>query len=190
MKILKTIGLALAAAGALSLPVQATSITGNIKMGGTVTLNNMSLGSATAATSFDSVVVGGTPTGSFVGTDGNAVTWVGFAFGSSADVSPLWTFTDPDNLWTYSFSLDNNFIVSQDNFFLSLRGTGTLDIVGAGDPYDATAGTWSFTITNDTGEASPNFEFTFANSQTAVIPDGGATAMLLGVGLLGLGALR
>ena len=32
-------------------------------------------------------------------------------------------------------------------------------------------------------------KFTFANSQTA-IPDGGATIALLGVGLLGLGALR
>jgi hypothetical protein len=195
MKTLTKLTLALAIAGASTLSVHAIAITGNIKMGGTVNLDSTLLGSATAATGFSNVTVEGTPTGSFVGTDLSAgsqttVNWAGFAFNSGTDVA-LWSFTDADNGWTYSFALDNNVVATQTNYGLLLLGNGTLDIVGAGDPYTATAGTWSFTITHDTGAASPNFEFAFGNSQTAAgVPDGGATAILLGVGLLGLGALR
>ena len=179
----------LLATGALVLGLQqaqAAQITGSIDMSGTATLDNVSLGSATKATSFSAVTVGGTPTGSFTGTSGNSASWNAFTFGSSADVTPLWTFTDAGTGWTYTFDLDSNTIVSQDNFFLNLRGSGVLDITGAGSPYVPTTGAWSFTISNSTGGDHANFQFTFANSQTAV-PDGGATALLLGLGFLGLG---
>jgi hypothetical protein len=189
MKTLKVLSLVLAVAGALTQPVQAIMINGSIDMSGTATLNNNLLGSATAATAFSAVTVGGTPTGAFSGTVGDSATWSAFSWPSSTTVAPLWVFTDAGTGWTYSFNLDNVAVKSQDNEFLNLTGNGVLSIIGAGSPYDSTTGAWSFTISNPGGGAHANFDFTFANSQTAV-PDGGATIALLGVGLLGLGALR
>jgi len=189
MKTIKTLFLAVSVAGALTRPTHAIPITGSVDMGGTATLNNTQLGSATAATSFTSVTVGGVPTGAYTGTFHDSVSWSGFSWPSSATVAPLWTFVDAGTGWTYSFTLKNVSVKSQDNTFLNLLGSGLLDITGTGSPYDETSGAWSFTISNPDGGAHANFAFTFANSQTAV-PDGGATAMLLGVGLLGLGAIR
>ncbi|HEY6226601.1 MAG TPA: VPDSG-CTERM sorting domain-containing protein [Verrucomicrobiae bacterium] len=192
MKTLKALSLTIALASALTAPVQAIMINGSIDMSGTATLNNTLLGSASAATGFSAVTVGGTPTGSFTGTFGDAVTWSAFSWPSSTTVAPLWVFTDAGTGWTYSFNLDNVTVKSQDNEFLNLKGNGVLSITGDllhPSPYDSTTGAWSFTISNPGGGAHSNFDFTFANSQTAV-PDGGATIALLGVGLLGLGALR
>ena len=190
MKTLKALSLAIAVAGALTIPVQATMINGVIDMSGSATLDSTLLGSATKATAFSAVTVGGTSNGSFTGTGGDAVTWSAFGWNpSTTPVAPLWTFTDAGTGWTYSFELDNINVVSQDNFFLNLRGNGILSITGAGSPYTDTTGTWSFTISESSGGPHTDFKFTFANSQTA-IPDGGATIALLGVGLLGLGALR
>jgi hypothetical protein len=189
MKTLKALSLALALAGALTQPVQAIMIDGSVDMSGTATLNNTLLGSATAATSFSGVTVGGVPTGAFTGTAGDSVTWSPFGWNPATTPVALWSFVDGGTGWTYKFRLDNVTVDSQSNTFLNLLGDGVLSITGAGSPYSDTTGSWSFTISNPTGGAHANFAFTFANSQTAV-PDGGATIALLGVGLLGLGALR
>ena len=53
--------------------LQAIPITGSIDMNGTVTLNNTSLGMATAAASFSNVEVGGIPTGSYTGVPVNTL---------------------------------------------------------------------------------------------------------------------
>ncbi len=167
---------------------QAVPISGEIDMSGTATLNSVNLGSASAATSLSGVTVGGTPTGSYVGTFGDAVSWVGFTWpGGSA--SPLWTFTDTTTTDTYSFALASDSVASQSSTFLNLLGTGTLSISGPGS-FTPTSGTWSFTISNPSGGAHANFNFTFANSQVAVTPDGGATVMLLGGALSALALLR
>jgi hypothetical protein len=189
MKTLKVLSLAFATASALTLSVHAVSITGNIQMSGTATLDNTALGSASAASGFTAVTVAGTPTGSFTGTGGDSVTWTGFNWPSSTTVPLLWSFSDVGTGATYSFDLNNVHVVAQDNFFLNLRGEGVLRITGGTTSYDDTTGSWSFTVTNDTGTTHDNFQFGFSNSQTAV-PDGGATIALLGVGLLGLGTLR
>ena len=175
----------------LASAVQAVPITGSVDMSGTATLNNISLGSATAATSLSAVTVGGTPTGSFTGTAGDSVSWSGFAF-SGGSASPLWTYTDAGTGYTYKFNLTSDSIVTQNNSFLNLMGSGTLFITGSGSPYDVggTAGSWSFTISNAGGGAHQNFLFTFANSQTATAPDGGSTVMLLGAALSAFGLLR
>jgi len=163
---------------------QATPITGEVDMSGTVTLNNIFLGSASAATAFSAVTVGGIPTGSFVGTAGDSVTWHAFSWpGGSA--SPLWSYTDVGTGDTYSFALSTDSIVSQSNTFLNLLGAGTLSISGPGG-YTPTTGTWSFTISNPDGSSHANFAFTFANSQTSV-PDGGSTAAMLGLALSAIG---
>jgi hypothetical protein len=155
-------------------------------MSGTAVLNSMLLGSATAATSVSSVTVGGIPTGSFAGTAGSSVTWVGFSWPSIIPVTPLWTFTSGGS--TYSFDLNSVTVDSQDNNFLNLNGVGTLKKIGVGAA-DPTTGQWSFTISNPGGGGHANFAFTFANSQTSV-PEGGSALALLGLGLIGLGALR
>ncbi|HEY9509145.1 MAG TPA: VPDSG-CTERM sorting domain-containing protein [Verrucomicrobiae bacterium] len=170
--------------------VQATQITGSVDMSGTAILNNTLLGSATAANSFTGVSVGGIPTGSYVGTAGNSVTWNAFSWPSAVSVSPLWSFTDAGTGYTYSFTLSSVHAAGQDNTFLNLLGTGTLSITGVGSPYEDTTGSWSFTISNPTGTSHQNFAFTFANSQTAAVPDGGTTVMLLGAGLSCLGLIR
>jgi VPDSG-CTERM motif len=172
--------------------VQAIPIAGEIDMSGTANLNSTLLGSATKASSFGAVSVGGVPTGSYVGTLGDSVNWNGFGWNpATTPVNPLWSFTDAGTGFTYSFNLATVGVVSQDNSFLNLLGTGTLTITGAGSPYDTTDGQWSFTISNPGGGAHANFSFTFANSQTgAGVPDGGMTVILLGTALAGLGLLR
>jgi hypothetical protein len=158
-------------------------------MSGSVLLDSASLGSANAALAFGPTLVGGIPTGSYAGTFGTPVSWTGFDWDTPVlPGGPLWTFTS--GLWTYNFVLSSVSVASQNNSFLNLLGSGTLDIVGLGDPYDPTPGYWSFTISNPGGGDHANFAFTFANAQTAAVPDGGATAMLLGVGLVAFGALR
>jgi hypothetical protein len=169
---------------------RAVPITGEVDMSGTAFLNNTNLGSATAATGFSGVTVGGIPTGSFAGTAGDSVTWN--AFGWNPFVAPvpnLWSFTDAGTGGTYTFDLSSAHVVTQTNFFLNLTGHGTLTITGTATSYNPTSGVWSFTISNPTGGPHANFAFTFANSQTAV-PDGGSAVALLGVALAGIEILR
>ena len=145
-------------------------------------LNNTLLGSATSVAFFTGVTVGGSPTGAFTGTVGSSVTWSGFSWPSNVLVAPLWTFVSGAN--TYSFDLANVSISSQSNSFLNLEGFGTLHVTG----FDDTPGSWSFTISNPGGGAHANFDFTFANSQTATgaVPDGGSAVALLGIALVGI----
>jgi hypothetical protein len=189
MKMTKTLALI----GALASGISATAIpiTGSIDMSGSVLLDNAFLGSADAALAFGPSTVGGIPTGAYAGTFGDSVAWTPFGWDpSTAPVLPLWSFFDGGTGWTYSFSLTSVSVAFQSNSFLNLLGSGVLDITG-GDPFDPTPGDWSFTISNPGGGKHANFAFTFANSQTAAeVPDGGATAMLLGVGLVAIGALR
>jgi VPDSG-CTERM motif len=168
------------------IAVQAIPITGSIDMSGTANnLNNTLLGSATSVAFFTGVTVGGAPTGTFAGTVGSSVTWSGFSWPSNALVAPLWTFVS--GATTYSFDLANVTVFSQSNSFLNLMGSGTLHVTG----FDDTPGSWSFTISNPTGGAHANFDFTFANSQTATgVPDGGTTVALMGIAFVGLEGLR
>jgi hypothetical protein len=187
---MKNTWLILGAAMALAaVSVQATPITGEIDMSGTATLNSINLGTATGATSFSGVSVGGGPTGAFAGTTGATVSWNAFTWpGGSAN--PLWTFTLAG--LTYTFALSSDSVVAQSSTFLNLLGVGTLSITGAGSTYTPTTADWSFTISNPTGGNHANFDFTFANSQTGAgtVPDGAATAMLLGTALSALALLR
>jgi hypothetical protein len=162
-------------------------ITGSIDMSGTANnLNNTLLGSATSVAFFTAVTVGGSPTGTFAGTAGSSVTWHGFSWPSNVLVAPLWTFVS--GATTYSFDLANVSVFSQSNSFLNLMGSGTFHVTG----FDDTPGLWSFTISNPGGGAHANFDFTFANSQTATggVPDGGMTVALLGLALVGVEVLR
>jgi len=176
--------------GLFCTSVQAIPITGSIDMSGTATLDSTLLGSADAATGFSGVSVGGLPTGAFAGTAGSSVTWSAFNWDVPTLPPTLWSFVSGGR--TYSFVLSAVSVFTQNNFFLNLMGSGTLSITGVGPSYEDTTGFWSFTISNPTGGAHANFEFTFANSQTAVpsVPDGGLTLALLGFALIGAEGLR
>jgi len=118
--------------------VQAIPITGSVDMSGTATLDNPLLGSATQATAFTGVTVGGTPTGSYVGTAGSIVTWNAFGWTPpSTPVGSLWSFVSGG--LTYSFHLSTVSVAGQSDSFLNLLGTGTLSI--SGGSYTDTQGT-------------------------------------------------
>ena len=128
------------------------AIGGDMQMSGTALLNNALSGSATKALAFAHVVVGGTATGPFAGTDGDSVTWSGFVWNPpTIPIVPLWTFTDAGTGYTYSFNLESISVATQNNFLLNLIGKGTLAITGAGSPYNSTPANWSFTIKNPDG---------------------------------------
>jgi hypothetical protein len=175
-----------AASVVLSGAVQAIPISGTIDMVGVATLDNPDLGLATrvTATSFVAVTPG-TTQGAYLGTDFDSVTFSAFGWNpASTPVNPLWIFTDSGTGFTYKFSLASVSVAHQDSTFLNLTGVGTAEITGSGSPYDATTGTWSFTITHQ--GTSPTAKFGFVSSNTSV-PDSGMTLLLLGMGLAGLG---
>ena len=181
----KILAFACAVVSMAATSLQALPVTGTVDMSGTAILDNTLLGSANGVTSFGVVTVGGIPDGTFTGTAGAAVTWNPFNWNpANTPIIPLWTYTV--GLTTYSFDLTTVSVDDQDNQFLNLLGTGVLHATG----YTDTAGTWSFTISNPTGGAHANFAFTFANSQTASVPDGGMTVAMLGLALSGLGLVR
>jgi len=185
-------------AGAVALTAFSTAqatpigITGEVDMNGTVTLNVGDLSTAVAALGFSGVQVGaqaGNATGSFAGTANDNVTWHAFAF-SGGSANPLWTYSDAGTGWTYSFQLLNDAVTLQNSINLNISGTGILSITGGSSNFAPTTGSWAFSINNSGGQTHPDFNFTFANSQTAVVPDGGATVMLLGAALSALGLFR
>jgi hypothetical protein len=63
-----------------------------------------------------------------------------------------------------------------------LSGSGTLYI--SGGTYDPTPGTWVLSANNSGGSIN------FFSSDTTAVPDNGATVMLLGASLVGLGVAR
>ena len=169
----------------LAATVQAVQITGTVRMSGDVTLDTTSLATANNATAFAAVTVVGSPTGSFAGTGGAVVTWKPFGWNpSTAPVPTLWTYISG---LTYSFDLGTiTGFTRTDATLLFVQGTGTVRITG----FDPTAANWTFTITDSSAGTAGDFVFGFADSNTAVVPDGGATVMLLGAALSGLALIR
>jgi hypothetical protein len=180
MKILKSLIVAgvIAASGSSAFAI---SISGEISMSGGATANNTDLTAATAISSFGVVTVTpGSTAGAYAGTDGSLVTYTPFTFTPfSGPISPLWTFTSGGV--TYSFDLLS---VSKDPGAtansLTLHGSGMARI--SGGVYEDTPGEWVFTINRGTS--------LFSFSSSTAVPDGGATAMLVGLGLLGMGCMR
>lgn len=116
---------------------------------------------------------------------------VSFADGSYASVDPVGTavsysnftyspFVGPTTIWrinsTTYFVLNAITLVAETpGVGLVLQGSGTAFLTG----YDPTDGTWSFSASK-TGT-----RFAYSSTDTSV-PDGGTTAALLGVSLLGI----
>jgi hypothetical protein len=190
-----------AAITAITTSVQAVQVTGTIQITGDVTLNTMSLLTATTATFVgapDGDVVSGTLAYAAVpvGTD---VDFNNFTFAATGPqvVAPLWSFTSGG--LTYTFNLANITSITRSTPVpgtdtLGLTGLGTVNITGAGSPYELTNANWSFNLTDTSAGGNTTFVFAFNNSNTATpsttVPDGGLSVILLGAAMTGLALLR
>jgi hypothetical protein len=180
-------GIAIASALTANL-AKANLIYGDIAFtGGTVTYpGTQKMSNATGFKAIVGATVQGTSTGSYSAvTAGTAVTFKPFSF-TAASVTPLWTFNFGG--LTYSFDATSVTLVSQSKEFITLDGNGWADITkigGASDGYTATAGTWSFVVTAQ-GKSSATWA---AATDIPQVPDTGATALLIGLGLSGVGLM-
>ncbi|MEO6003285.1 MAG: hypothetical protein ABIZ04_02930 [Opitutus sp.] len=150
-------------------------INGAITFAGDLTLNNANFAAATGVASFSNTVVNNAD-GSFVPwvTSGDAVNFTApWSFNSGA-VSPFWTVDG------FTFNLTGSFVTFHDGDSISVKGTGWV----LGNGFETTAGTWNFSTQN----IAANGKFSFSASSKAV-PDNGTTALLLGVGLIGMSFL-
>ena len=172
---------------------EAVPITGELNMGGVASLNNSQLEFASGATSFSGVKANAASDGVFTdaGIGRAAITMNPFNWNpSSAPITPLWEFTYGGI--EFHFNLDSLTVVSQTANFLNLSGEGTI----YSSAYESATGSWSFTISDSDGlgAGTGNFKFGFQSSSTAAVPtqvpDGGATAMLVGLTFLGFAGIR
>lgn len=171
-----TLGSGLFLALALSAtPSKAAAVNGSINFDGEATTNTGSLATATAFSSITGTFVDpGTQTGTFASVpDYTTVSFTPFSF-SAGGVTPLWTFTIGNV--TYSFDATSIVVETQNSTFLNIEGSGVAYVTGD----TAAVGHWSIT---DTGNG-PNFTFGEGTS----VPDSGATAALLALGVVALGA--
>ena len=116
-------------------------------------------------------------TGDFAAFIGSAATYADFTYSPLAVVNPIWTLVAGG----LSFDLASITFISEAGTGLVLNGTGTIHSA----LHDDTPGTWSFSADTANGGL-----FTFSSQTAAQVPDGGATAMLLGLGVLGMATLR
>jgi hypothetical protein len=187
---------------AITANAYAVQVTGTIQIDGDVTFNTTDLLTATQATfpgAPDGSVTSGTLAYSAAGVQGSAVNFSNFNFAATGPqvVSPLWTFTNLTNNWTYTFNLATitdiiRSTLGNGSDVLTIGGMGTVNITGAGSPYELTNANWSFNVTDSSGGQNGTFLFAFNDSNTATsrIPDGGMTVLLLGAALSLLGVLR
>ena len=178
---MKTIRIICAAATGLFLCggfANAVPINGEISFAGTYTPNNSDLTVATAIAFGTTITTTGT--GDFAPVPlGTAVTMTSpLVFDPpTVPVIPFWVIA------AFGFNFDLltlTEVPGTTSSTLTLRGTGTVDGPGLLTP---SSGEWVATF-NTLGT-------TFSwSSSTATIPDGGATVLLLGAALVGIGALR
>jgi hypothetical protein len=179
--ILTVVAVGMLSCGLFSQQAQAVAINGFINFAGVTVYNTKSLVTATEVMKWNSsLVLEGATTGDFATFTTNL---------EHVTMGKPWMFnpsTPKLGLWKvggFTFDLSSSTIVSQSAFFLNITGTGMV----SGNGFDPTPGDWSFTSTDSNGKIRSSFGF---QSDTAAVPDGGATAALLGLALAGVGVLR
>jgi hypothetical protein len=182
---------AAAVALALTQSLQANPIVGNIGFGGAVTYDTASAGNATEVTSWINPTVQSVTHN--VGSSFNLVnvgmsvvfnptTWI---FNSGAGINPFWS------VGGFTFQLLSSSVQSQGGVYpvgyVTVTGIGII----SGNGYDPTYMSWSFTSQDPVAGNNPD-QWTFSASQASlnVVPDGGATVMLLGLALSGVALLK
>jgi hypothetical protein len=185
--------LSLLAAGALGFgsQAQAAQITGEIHMAGDVIFNTVDLSSSTAVNHWISTANNLERATTFGATGDFAV----IPASTEADMTHPWTFspsTTTAPLWSVSafgFSFDLLSVTSVtkigDNF-LNVLASGIVHATG----FDDTPGLFSFTVDNPDGLTHLTYSFADATITVPSVPDGGATVMLLGLALSGVGLVR
>ena len=168
-----------------SQQAQAAQITGSIRFVGGVHFDTLLLGNATTVVTWFDIFQNPGHSSVLTG-DGD---FSGIAPGTQSDMFNGWVFnpsTPTAGLWSvggFTFDLASATIITQSNFFLNVLGAGTI----SGNGFDATPGTFAFTIDNSDGR--PRVKFGFA-SESSTVPDGGTTVMLLGAAIGSLGMAR
>ena len=165
-------------AGFTAHQANAVMINGNITFAGGAVFDTDSLATATRVDAFSDVTV--------QSRDGDFTAFINDD--DPVTMSTPWIFspsTFTPNLWSvggFSYDLATSTVVLQNADFLLITGTGTI----FGNGFDPTQGTWSFTAQSP----SANGVFSFSASGGFLTPDGGTTAALLGLSLVGLELLR
>jgi hypothetical protein len=186
---IKMAAVAIAVCGVAGI-ASAVPITGNITFAGGVTLNTSSAGTATEVLSWTGP--GGTGLPLVISDDGS---FSSIAPGTQATFAAPWSFNSGAvvSLWSvggFTFDLTSSHIVFQGGSPAGVLVDGIGSVSGNG--LSSEAMTWSFS-TSDPGAAATGglvFSFQVADGTTGTVPDGGTTAMLLGLGVLGLGLLK
>lgn len=178
----KGIGVMAAILSLSGMAVQAIPIEGSIGFAGSYIPNTTPLGESTMSVAFP---VGGqqvfTGSGDYSGLNGTLVAFTGFTFNPpTASVTPLWSFTVLDKTASFDVtSMVSAYDAVNNNWNISGAGTAYMT------SKDATAGRWNLTL-SQTGD-SFTFASTAATTPNNTVPDGGTTAMLMGLTLSGLG---
>lgn len=178
--ILTVVAVGLLSCGLFGQQAQATAITGDITFGGVVTFDSTNLSLATQVSTWNlSIVTSDSGDFGSIPILSNVTMTAPWIFNPSTPTMPLWS------VGGFTFDLTSSTIVSQTNFFLDITGVGTLSAAG----FDTTPGTWSFSVSNALGTTSSTFGFT-SDTHSGLVPDGGATAALLGIALAGVEVFR
>jgi hypothetical protein len=159
---------------------QGAMINGAITFAGGAVYDTTSLATATRVNTFSDVTV--------MSRDGDFSSFV--TVGDSVTMGSPYIFmpsTPTPGLWSvggFTYDLATSTVVLQNADFLVISGTGTI----SGNGFDPTPGTWSFT--SQSPAANGVFSFSASDGATGGVPDGGTTAALLGIGLVGIEFLR
>lgn len=171
---------------------QAVPISGDITFAGGVQLDTSSAGTATEVLSWTGPGGTGMPLvisddGSFSGiTPGTSATFTSPWFFNSGAVSSLWS------VGGFTFNLTSSKVVFQGGSPAGVLVDGIGAVMGNGLTPEAM--TWSFSTSDPGASGSGGLVFSFqvadGTTGTGTVPDGGTTAMLLGLGILGLGLMK
>ncbi|HXB59814.1 MAG TPA: VPDSG-CTERM sorting domain-containing protein [Candidatus Acidoferrales bacterium] len=173
---------------------QAVPIDGSITFAGGVTLNTSSSATATEVLNWSGP--GGTGNPIVISDQGS---FSGIAPGSTAKFASPWFFNSGSvsalfSVGGFTYNLTSSSVVFQGAGPNGLPGV-LVDGIGSisGNGLDSEAMEWSFSTSDPSalGVDAAVFSFQVAAGTTGgTVPDGGTTAMLLGLGVLGLGVVK
>lgn len=179
---------AICGVGGVAQAVQSDPISGDITFAGGVTLNTSSAGTASEVLSWTGPGGSGMPivisdSGSFSGiAAGTQATFSSPWFFNSGPVTALWS------VGGFTFDLTSSKIVFQGGSPAGVLVDGIGAVSGNGLPAEAM--TWEFATGDPSADGIFSFQVADGTTGGATVPDGGTTAMLLGLGVLGLGLVK